>query len=143
MTGTTKKSTDVSNDTALILARLNTLEECQKDIVKLLRGDGDSLGIVAQVKVNTGKHDDTEEAMSCMGNHVTGSKMEHDMLAKHEKVLFGDNGNVKNGLISRFEYVEKTFSTQGKVVLALALGIVSTAGGAIGTYIVDRILTVK
>ena len=143
MTGTTKKSMDVSSGTALILARLDTLEEGQKDIVKLLRGDGDNLGIVAQVKVNTGKLDDIEEAMSCVEDHVTVSQAEHNMLVKHEKVLFGDNGNVKNGLISRFEYIEKTFSTQGKIVLALALGIISTAGGAIGTYIVDRILTVK
>ena len=140
MTGTTKKSTDISNDTALILARLDTLEEGQKDIVKLLRGDGDSLGIVAQVKVNTGKLDDIEEAMSCMGNHVTGSKMEHDMLAKHEKVLFGDNGNVKNGLISRFEYIEKTFSTQGKVTIMFILGMASTIGGILGTYIIDKVI---
>ena len=140
MTGTTKKSTDISNDTALILARLDTLEEGQKDIVKLLRGDGDSLGIVAQVKVNTGKLDDIEEAMSCVENHVIISQAEHNMLVKHEKVLFGTDGNIKAGLLSRFESVENVFSTQGKVILVFSLGIISAIGGAVGTYIIDKVI---
>ena len=140
MTGTTKKSMDVSSDTALILARLDTLEEGQKDIVKLLRGDGDNLGIVAQVKVNTGKLDDIEEAMSCVEDHVTVSQAEHNMLVKHEKVLFGDNGNIKAGLLSRFESVENVFSTQGKVILVFSLGIISAIGGAVGTYIIDKVI---
>ena len=140
MTGTTKKSMDVSSDTALILARLDTLEEGQKDIVKLLRGDGDSLGIVAQVKVNTGKLDDIEETMSCVEDHVHVSVTEHNMLVKHEKVLFGDNGNIKAGLLSRFESVENVFSTQGKVILVFSLGIISAIGGAVGTYIIDKVI---
>jgi len=140
MTGTTKKSTDVSSDTALILARLDTLEEGQKDIVKLLRGDGDNLGIVAQVKVNTGKLDGIENSMSCVEDHVTVSQAEHNMLVKHEKVLFGDNGNIKAGLLSRFESVENVFSTQGKVILVFSLGIISAIGGAVGTYIIDKVI---
>jgi len=140
MTGTTKKSMDVSSDTALILARLDTLEEGQKDIVKLLRGDGDNLGIVAQVKVNTGKLDGIENSMSCVEDHVTVSQAEHNMLVKHEKVLFGDNGNIKAGLLSRFESVENVFSTQGKVILVFSLGIISAIGGAVGTYIIDKVI---
>jgi hypothetical protein len=139
MTGTTKKSMDVSSDTALILARLDTLEEGQKDIVKLLRGDGDNLGIVAQVKVNTGKLDDIEEAMSCVEDHVHVSVTEHNMLTKHDRILFGDNGNIKAGLISRFESLEKAFSIQNKVAIMVAVGIGNIIGGAI-VVVITRVI---
>lgn len=135
---------EVSPDTAIILLRLDTLEEIQKDIMELLRGEGDNLGIVAQVKVNTGKLDNMEDAVSYVKEYTDGNvhsnKIVNEMLVKHDRILFGTDGNIKLGIIARLEMIERTFSTQGKIVIMFILGMASAIGGVIGTYIIDKVI---